>query len=203
VKGLLSPATLSWMLIFCSGAQAASFDCTQATSPVEKTICANPQLEQLDSQLGQAYVQARKSCPNQDIQNTQRHWLRDRRNRCSDASCLIAAYQARLAELKTHPCHNQPTPCPTSPARLLGNWKLVSEGGPFEEMAFTENAFNSWLHQRPELAGAHWRLEGCRLTIRPGDGEPESRLTLLQLVDDRLSLREEGERDTAIYRRIK
>ncbi len=200
---LLSSISLAWLLTSAGDVLAASFDCGLAATPVEKAICTSPQLERLDTQLGQAYAQARKACPDKNLQIAQRSWLRDRRNRCADEPCLISAYQARLAALQTRSCNAPPQACTVRPERLLGNWRLISEGGPFEEMAFAENTFNSWLHQRPELAGAHWRMDGCRLTIQPGEGEPDSRLTLLQLKDDQLSLREDGDQDTAIYRRIR
>ena len=37
-------------------ASAASFDCDQASSYVEKTICADSTLSQLDTRLGQLYA---------------------------------------------------------------------------------------------------------------------------------------------------
>lgn len=64
--------------------------------------------------------------------------------------------------------------CRSLEAKLIGSWERRGGDGFFEEMAFSvedgRHGFDSWLHQRPELVDASWRLEGCRLTIDPGDG---------------------------------
>lgn len=198
-------ATALALLLELAGgvALAAGFDCGKATSPMEKTICASPRLDRLDGQLAQAYAQARQSCPGPAIRAAQRRWLRERRNLCADEGCLISAYQSRLAELAQPSCTEAPTDCRVAAARLIGSWKLVTEGGPFEEMAFTADTFNSWLYERPEMASARWRVDGCLLTIRGGEEGKESRLTLLKLENNRLSLVEEGTPDVAVYRRIR
>lgn len=189
---------LAWDL-----APAAGFDCGKAATPIDRTICASPRLDQLDSRMGQAYAQARRACPGPALADAQRRWLREERNRCVDEACLLATYEARLERLSRAPCPEPPKRCVASPARLVGGWRLISEGGPFEEMAFAADAgFRSWLHHRPERFGARWRLDGCVLLIRDEDGGAEDRYTLLKLEPNRLTLREAGEGDTAIYRRI-
>jgi len=81
--------------------QAASFDCAKAGTPVEKTICGNPRLSELDEHLRRYYSAGRaalgqaQSC----LATTQRDWLKSVRNVCKDAACLERAYLARLAEL--------------------------------------------------------------------------------------------------------
>lgn len=80
---------------------AASFDCAKAGTPVEKMICGNSRLSELDEHLGRYYGAARdalgraQSC----LATTQREWLRGVRNACKEAACLERAYLARLAEL--------------------------------------------------------------------------------------------------------
>lgn len=193
----LAPALL-WSL-----APAAGFDCAKAVTATDKAICASPRLDQLDTRLSQAYAQARRACPGNALADAQRRWLRQDRNRCADEACLVAAYEARLAQLSRPACPEPTQTCAASPARLVGAWRLVSEGGPFEEMAFSADAgFRSWLHQRPERFGARWRLDGCALRIQDADGGSASRYTLLKLEPNRLTLREAGEADTAVYRRI-
>jgi uncharacterized protein len=82
-------------------APAASFDCAKAATPVEKAICSNPEVSDLDEYLGRYYQSARAevgaagSC----LVRNQRDWLRGTRNKCADAACLKPVYLARLAEL--------------------------------------------------------------------------------------------------------
>jgi uncharacterized protein YecT (DUF1311 family) len=96
---------LSWMLLClcCWGtAQAASFDCEQARTPVEKLICADPQLEDLDVELSEAYGAAQKELPPAEagrLRQEQLLWLRNTRNRCADAACLIQAHKTRVNAL--------------------------------------------------------------------------------------------------------
>ncbi|HEU5178681.1 MAG TPA: lysozyme inhibitor LprI family protein, partial [Burkholderiales bacterium] len=82
---------------------AASFPCDKAQSRVEKAICADAELSQLDEYLARYYGGARAalgsgaSCLAAD----QRRWLSDVRNACADTMCLKNAYRGRLGEL--HP----------------------------------------------------------------------------------------------------
>jgi uncharacterized protein len=81
-------------------ALAASFDCKKASTRVEKAICADAQLSELDEHLGRFYFAARDrlaengSC----LASDQREWIR-RRNTCADAACLKKTYLERLGEL--------------------------------------------------------------------------------------------------------
>ena len=82
---------------------AASFDCAKAQSRVEKAICADREVSDLDEYLGRYYSAARAtlresaSCLAAD----QKQWLGAVRNRCADAACLRKVYLERLGEL--HP----------------------------------------------------------------------------------------------------
>lgn len=77
---------------------AASFDCKKASTSVEKLICTDPKLSELDTDLAQAYRGAVKVSP--DVKVGQRQWLKER-NACVDVACLANAYQARISELKS------------------------------------------------------------------------------------------------------
>jgi uncharacterized protein len=78
-----------------------SFDCTKATQPVERLICANPEVSGLDEMLGRSYAVAieklaeASSC----LRTDQTRWLRTVRNACGDDACLQRAYRLRLGEL--------------------------------------------------------------------------------------------------------
>ena len=96
----ISAAVLS--LAFSTAAMAAGFDCSKAQSAVEKAVCADPALSDLDEYLGRYYSAALEtlgdgaSCLKAD----QRIWLKTIRNPCGgNPSCLSAAYLARLATL--------------------------------------------------------------------------------------------------------
>jgi uncharacterized protein len=84
-----------------SGASAASFPCEKAATSVEKMICGNAAVSDLDEYLGRYYAAGRdelgaaKNC----LAANQKEWLRTVRNPCTDAKCLERVYLARLAEL--------------------------------------------------------------------------------------------------------
>ena len=102
---MLGMKNFSWMLLClcCWGtAQAASFDCEQARTSVEKLICADPQLEDLDVELSEAYGAAQKELPPAEVgrlRQEQLQWLRNIRNRCADSACLSQAYKTRINAL--------------------------------------------------------------------------------------------------------
>jgi uncharacterized protein YecT (DUF1311 family) len=96
---LLAAITLS---IIFSIAEAASFDCAQARSKIEKLICTNTELSKLDSALGRAYANALSDLPSDDVQDlvkSQQTWIKSVRNKCLEVECLQDSYRARLEEL--------------------------------------------------------------------------------------------------------
>jgi uncharacterized protein len=95
-----------WLAIFLSAAcpmvVGASFDCAKASSPIEKSICADKQLSELDEALSAAYKSALANAADpQAVKDRQRAWLIEERNKCQDASCLKNAYTKRQNELST------------------------------------------------------------------------------------------------------
>jgi len=87
-------------ILFATGSHAASFDCTKASTLVEKTICSDAKLSELDSQLMQSYKKALASSPDASgMKSAQRTWLTGVRNKCTDAACLNRVYTDRLKEL--------------------------------------------------------------------------------------------------------
>jgi len=82
-------------------AHAASFDCKKASTPVEKRICANTQLSNLDSTLDSAYrLVLRSDYPNkEEVRREQKAWLAER-NRCNTDECIQFAYEARITKLE-------------------------------------------------------------------------------------------------------
>jgi uncharacterized protein len=84
-----------------NSATAQSFDCTKAQSRVEKLICADAAVRELDEYLGRYYSAARAANPAAAscLQADQSGWLRSTRDACGDANCLKRVYLDRLAEL--------------------------------------------------------------------------------------------------------
>lgn len=93
---------LAALLLFVPNAVAAqSFDCKKAQTPVEKMICADAGLSELDEYLaryyaaGRAELEGAASC----LQVDQAQWLKATRNACTNGACLKTAYLNRLGEL--------------------------------------------------------------------------------------------------------
>ena len=107
---------------------AADFDCSLATTVIEKQICADTNLSELDSALGVAYRNyqlwelnklqtlhtseynsyAGYEVWQKGVKAGQRRWLKQVRNVCTSTDCLTKVYQARIAEL-----NGQQAPLPT------------------------------------------------------------------------------------------
>lgn len=79
--------------------QAASFDCAQARTLIEKTICLSPELSALDKEMADLYQSAIARGNPDQIRADQRRWLREIRNQCQTASCLIDAHKQRIVAL--------------------------------------------------------------------------------------------------------
>jgi hypothetical protein len=86
------------VFLFLGPAYAASFDCQKAASAIEKLICANPKLSQLDSDLLDSYRKARVVNPS--IVEEQRSWIKGNMA-CTDADCLEKRYIARISQLNS------------------------------------------------------------------------------------------------------
>ena len=86
--------------------RAASFDCNRATTEIEKMVCADEDLSNLDDQLGDTYAEALSFEANvKQLKKQQRDWLK-KRNRCRERACLIKEYKSRIEELSVdHPLY--------------------------------------------------------------------------------------------------
>jgi uncharacterized protein len=89
-----------FLLIIAGNTHAASFDCGNATSEVEKLICGDPLLSKSDDDLAALYAKTLKQAADpSSVKKQQRDWLRNVRDGCSDVSCLREAYATRTREL--------------------------------------------------------------------------------------------------------
>lgn len=73
----------------------ASFDCSKAATRVERMICSDEELAELDQLMGLQYSQVIKHTP--EAREGQREWLKER-NACGDKACLLAAYRDVVRE---------------------------------------------------------------------------------------------------------
>lgn len=97
VRSLLVVLSLLWS----AAAAAASFPCEKAQTRIEKAICADAEVSDLDEYLGRYYSAARDALQESApcLVADQRQWLGSVRNACKDTACLKKAYLERLAEL--------------------------------------------------------------------------------------------------------
>ncbi len=99
INRYLLVATLSMMSFH---AQGAGFNCAKASTPIEKTICADAKLSDLDGFLRVAYKEALSNTSNPTaLKAEQQKWLKSVRNTCPlGTDCLNQVYTARLTELE-------------------------------------------------------------------------------------------------------
>ena len=81
---------------------AASFDCKQAETKVEKLICSEHELSSADEEMGRRYREllAEHQKDRVELVGQQRRWLKQVRNVCSDVNCLVTVYARRNFELQ-------------------------------------------------------------------------------------------------------
>jgi len=115
-----------YVCLFLSGslAHAASFDCAKASTTIEKTICADDQISDLDGQLSVIYKNALSATVDiAKLKEEQKDWIIRVRNKCEGAACLRAAYQARVDVLQSHSEERKSNVTP------VGETKAASNGG--------------------------------------------------------------------------
>lgn len=94
---------LSVMMLFLmssSSAFAVSFDCSKASTFVEKEICSDSLLGRLDDALSENYkgmLESDFGNSKNSLKTEQRKWLADR-NECTNNKCLVDSYRKRIDE---------------------------------------------------------------------------------------------------------
>lgn len=87
----------------------ASFDCARASDDIEKSICSNPGLADLDVALAKVYKSVRADADKDTlkiIKSSQRDWVRYRTEGCKEKTdkemveCLQGSYTRRIQEIK-------------------------------------------------------------------------------------------------------
>jgi uncharacterized protein YecT (DUF1311 family) len=120
MKWRRSSYRLQWVtaLTLCGTyAHAVSFDCSKASTTVEHAICDDPRLGDLDSQLAKQLKDLLQTGPSARaaLLTEERKWLAFRDgcpfgtgpSRQELAGCLVAAYRARITQLKARGCVTQ------------------------------------------------------------------------------------------------
>lgn len=126
---------------------AASFDCKQASQEIEKTICQDPSLSELDEKITTLYFKLHsglKPAKKKALKDEQHTWLRSRTADCAaiDTQCLSKLYQTRYFELRNKGVHLVPFKpaisngsqgitgqCYFTSSELPANFKLYAGGG--------------------------------------------------------------------------
>jgi uncharacterized protein YecT (DUF1311 family) len=140
-----------------------SFDCSRAHSPVERAICANTQLAQLDVKLAHTYhhrMDALDQAERGALAKAQRHWLRFRGASCSlpDAGpvtseeiaiavpCLSKLYGDRIGVVKER-CEIDPDHTVEDMASWDKPWStMVPRGFRVEQHLMTfEVTWEAWI----------------------------------------------------------
>lgn len=84
--------------------QATSFDCKKAATQIEKWICSDSRISELDDEVETAYLRAlERTDDEQKVVREQRRWLKEVRNACRDADCVWMAYLRRIDALDATP----------------------------------------------------------------------------------------------------
>lgn len=106
-----------------------SFDCAKASNAVERAICTDPALAELDVQMASQYKQVvHATADKKALKADQRRWLQQMHSQCADGAfqCIQQHYRERLTQLKQS---NTSAPAPTTvtqppvtaiPARTAG-----------------------------------------------------------------------------------
>jgi uncharacterized protein len=99
IKSMLMVAVAVIVLAQSFPVLAASFNCSKAATKVEKMICADNGLSELDDQLAVAYKGSLEAANDKDaLKQDQREWLA-KRNELTSVSDLTGFYQTRIEAL--------------------------------------------------------------------------------------------------------
>lgn len=193
---------VSASIAFAAQASAATpgFDCGEATSAVEKTICADDGLAALDREVALLFAKTQKGLPAANAREqsaAQRAWLA-RRNDCGKEkdvhACISSAYHRRIAELQILLGEIEPTArvalaCrPGSPKPIAAAFyptdppSLFLDDGRKHVVAFvalsgsgaryTADGVEYWEHQGE--ARLRWRGRDLKCAIRQPTPKPAS-----------------------------
>ena len=150
-------------LLLISPGMAASFDCSKASNPYEKAVCANSNLSSLDDQLAVVYKNARaKSADPEALRKTQIDWIKATRQCASDTSCIEKAYKDRIVALGGSAQPQQPVQAVTqspSPGSMPAPQNPVDEQARQQQERYLANVK---ARQDQERANANAKTEKAK-----------------------------------------
>lgn len=109
MKYTLASTAIIFVALSSTSSVAAGFDCSKATTTIEFTICADPTLSDLDSELKRVFdfaqaetagVNAETGERSDPVAKEQKAWIKNIRNKCKTFSCLKQAYVSRIEQIK-------------------------------------------------------------------------------------------------------
>jgi uncharacterized protein YecT (DUF1311 family) len=120
-----------------------SFECKSAKNPNEKLICQSTELAELDSNMADLVTTVMDRLNNtdrQDLQKSQRSWLRERLDCGDDFTCTKEAYDERIKHLKSVLAKLSPNPPPSTKTGQLskGDRLRVANIGPNDVLNMRE-----------------------------------------------------------------
>jgi TonB family protein len=120
-----------------------SFDCKSAKNPNEKLICQSTELAELDSNMADLVTSVMDRLNNtdrQELQKSQRSWLRERLDCGDDFTCTKEAYDERIKRLRSVLAKLSPNPPPSTKTGQLskGDRLRVANIGPNDVLTMRE-----------------------------------------------------------------
>lgn len=96
------------------------FDCARAATNPERLICSNSDLSAADLKLSQLFKQVFHSAEDKEaLKKDQLAWMKNRRNACTDVSCMLEAYRERITVLEKGASAAAATPPTQAQASVL------------------------------------------------------------------------------------
>lgn len=84
------------------GTFAPSFDCTKASTGLERLICSHQELAALDVELMRVYKQYLDTTKDKNgLKKEQSEWRKNERDACSTVDCVAKAYRSRIDDLES------------------------------------------------------------------------------------------------------
>jgi uncharacterized protein YecT (DUF1311 family) len=89
--------TLVLLTFLATPSWSASYDCSKASTQVEHLICNDGELSKLDEELVFNYAQTMEQGEYKSyLKNSQRFWIKNIRDVCTDTACLKMMYKERI-----------------------------------------------------------------------------------------------------------
>lgn len=72
------------------------------------------------------------------------------------------------------------------------------------ELTGSKRVFNSWLHQRTDISGGTWKIDGCTLIIQHAtEVKMKYSFRIVRVQGNKIYLRDPEDKTDSVYRRIK